>query len=112
VHARFYGTFPRKLRRYALERRVVSIEHAVRSATSLPAQILGLRDRGLVREGGRADLVVLDLERLRDTATFTDPHRHAEGIEAVLVGGRFVVRAGALTGALPGEVLTPRQDGR
>ena len=107
VHPRFYGTFPRKLHRYALERGDLTPAEAVRSATSLPAQILGLRDRGQVREGFYADLVVLDLARLRDRATPFAPHQYAEGVVAVLVGGTFVVEGGRLTGALPGKVLTP-----
>ncbi len=109
VHARFYGTFPRKLRRYALELGVVTLEDAVRSMTSLPAQILGLKDRGQVREGFQADLVVLDPETVRDRATFFEPHQFPEGIEQVLVNGRFVVRDGKPTGALPGRVLVPRR---
>lgn len=107
VHARFYGTFPRKIRKYALERGILSLEAAVRSATSLPAQILQLPDRGLIREGYHADLVVLELERLRDTATFFEPHQYAEGIAYVLVNGRLVVDDGKLTGALPGTVISP-----
>ena len=107
VHARFYGTFPRKIRHYALERGVLSLEDAVRSMTSLPAQILGLRDRGMIREGMVADLVVFDLEEIRDRATFFQPHQHPAGIEQVLIGGAFVVENGRLTGALPGVVLTP-----
>jgi N-acyl-D-aspartate/D-glutamate deacylase len=109
VHARFYGTFPRKVRRYAMERGRLSVESAIRSATSLPAQILGFRNRGLVREGFYADLVVLDLDAFRDTATFFEPHQYAEGVAHVLVGGAFVVEDGALTWALPGVVITPRE---
>jgi len=108
VHARFYGTFPRKIRRYALERQIISVEHAVRAATSLPAQILGLRDRGMVREGFKADLVVFDLETIKDTATFFEPHQHAEGIDYVLVGGAFVKDKGKLTWERPGKVITRR----
>lgn len=107
VHARYYGTFPRKIRRYALDRGVISLEHAVRSMTSLPAQILGLEDRGQIRQGYRADIAVLDLERLRDTATFFEPHQYAEGVDYVLVNGQFVVDEGEITWALPGEVITP-----
>ncbi|MCG8605491.1 amidohydrolase family protein [bacterium] len=107
VHARFYGTFPRKIRKYALERKVISVEHAVRSATSLPAQILGFRNRGLIREGFHADLVVFDLDELRDTATFFEPHQYANGIEYVLVNGIPVVDRGELTWALPGTIITP-----
>lgn len=107
VHARYYGTFPRKIRLLALERGVISIEDAVRSMTSLPAQILGLRDRGLVREGLVADLVVFDPAEIRDRATFTEPHQYPDGIEYVLVGGEFVVDGGALTWKLPGKVIVP-----
>jgi N-acyl-D-amino-acid deacylase len=105
VHARYYGTFPRKIRHYALERGVVSLEDAVRSMTSLPALICGLRDRGLVREGMRADLVVFDPATIADTATFFEPHRHAAGIDHVLVNGTFTVENGKMTGARPGLLL-------
>ncbi|MBM3294420.1 MAG: amidohydrolase family protein [Candidatus Aminicenantes bacterium] len=108
VHARFYGTFPRKIHRYAMERSVLSVENAVRSMTSLPAAICGLRDRGMVREGLRADLVVFDPSTIGDTATFFEPHQYAAGIEFVLVSGTFVVEAGRLTGKRPGTVLTRR----
>lgn len=108
VHARYYGTFPRKIRHLALERGVITVEDAIRSMTSLPAQILGLRDRGMVREGFVADLVVFDLDRIRDRATFFEPHQYPEGIEYVLVNGEFVVDGGQLTWKLPGKVLTPR----
>ena len=106
THARFYGTFPRKIRHYAIERGALSVEDAIRSMTSLPAQIMGLTDRGLLREGSAADVVVLDLERLRDKATFFEPHQYPEGIELVLVNGVPVVDGGALTWKLPGKVLT------
>lgn len=106
THARFYGTFPRKLRHYAIERGVLSVEDAIRSMTSLPAQILGLRDRGQLREGMVADLVMFDLNTIRDRATFFEPHQYAEGIELVLVNGVPVVDGGALTWKLPGKLLT------
>lgn len=92
VHPRYYGTFPRKIRRYALEVGALSFEAAIRSNTSLPATIMGLRDRGQIREGFAADIVVFDLDELRDDATFFEPHRHSSGIEHVLVNGTFVVR--------------------
>ncbi len=107
VHARFYGSYPRKLRRYALDEGVLSLEDAVRSSTSLPAQILGLRDRGLVREGFHADLVVLDLGKLADKATFFEPHQYSDGVEYVFVNGESVVAAGSPTAKLPGLVLKP-----
>jgi N-acyl-D-aspartate/D-glutamate deacylase len=107
VHARFYGSYPRKLRHYALDESVLSLEDAVRSSTSLPAQILGLRDRGMVREGFRADLVMLDLGKLADKATFFEPHQYSEGLEYVFVNGQAVVSAGKPTAKLAGEVLKP-----
>jgi N-acyl-D-amino-acid deacylase len=106
VHARYYGTFPRKIRRYALERKAISLENAVRASTSLPAQIMGLRDRGMIREGLCADLVVFDLNTIKDTATFFEPHQYAEGIEFVMVNGTFVVDERELTWKSPGLVLT------
>ncbi|MDP6396617.1 MAG: amidohydrolase family protein [Candidatus Marinimicrobia bacterium] len=106
VHARFYGTFPRKIKKYAMERSVLSVENAIRSMTSMPALVLGLKDRGVVREGNMADLVIMDLERIRDTATFFDPHQYPEGLEYVLVSGKFVVDGGEPTGSLPGKIIT------
>jgi N-acyl-D-amino-acid deacylase len=105
THARFYGSFTRKIRHYALDRGAIALEHAIRSATSLPARIMRLADRGEIREGMAADIVVFDLDRIRDRATFFEPHQHSEGVEHVLVNGVAVVEDGKLTGALPGRVL-------
>jgi N-acyl-D-amino-acid deacylase len=105
THARFYGSFTRKIRHYALERGAISLEHAIRAATSLPALIMRLHDRGQVREGMAADLVVFDLATIRDKATFFEPHQHSEGVAYVLVNGVAVVDDGKLTGATPGKVL-------
>ncbi|MDH3734918.1 MAG: amidohydrolase family protein [Gemmatimonadota bacterium] len=112
VHARYYGTFPRKIRRYAIEQGALSVQDAVRSATTLPAQIMGIRDRGAIREGMIADIAVLDLDRLEDTATFFEPHSYATGVDYVLVNGEFVVEGGELTYALPGRILTPAESPR
>ena len=106
-HPRSYGTFPRVLGEYAREQRVVSLPEAVHKMTGLPARRLGLRDRGVVREGARADLVVFDARRVADQATYEDPHRYPSGIEHVIVNGRFVIKDGEHTGSLPGRVLTP-----
>ena len=106
VHARYYGTFPRKIRHYALDRGVLSLEDAIRSMTTLPAQIMGLRDRGTLREGVWADVVVFDPVRIRDAATFFQPHQYTEGVDYVLVNGEFVVDSGRITGKLAGKVLT------
>ena len=112
THARFYGTFPRKIRRYALDRGVLSLEDAVRSATGLPAQILGLKDRGCIREGCAADIVVFDPETIADRATFFDPHQYPAGIDFVTINGQLVVDGGRPTGALPGTIITPATAGR
>jgi N-acyl-D-amino-acid deacylase len=106
-HPRSYGTFPRVLGEYAREQRVLPLAAAIHKMTGMPARRLGLRDRGLVREGARADLVVFDARRIADTATYEDPHRYPTGIEHVLVNGRFVIKHGEHTGSLPGRVLTP-----
>ncbi len=107
THARFYGSFTRKIRRYAIERGVITLEHAVRAATSLPARIMRLDDRGFIRPGMAADLVVFDLQRIRDTATFFEPHQHSEGISHVFVNGVARVTDGRIVEALPGRVITP-----
>lgn len=104
-HPRNYGTFPRKLAYYSLQEKVVGLEQAVRSMTSLPAKILGVKDRGLLKVGLMADVVVLDPALLKDTATFGAPHQYAKGIDYVLVNGTMVVSEGTPTGALPGRAL-------
>jgi N-acyl-D-amino-acid deacylase len=106
-HPRSYGTFPRVLGHYARDERLMSLPDAVHKMTGLPARRLGLRDRGEIRPGARADLVVFDPRRVADQATYEDPHRYPAGIEQVLVNGRFVIKDGAHTGSLPGRVLTP-----
>ena len=109
VHPRFYGAFPRKLRRFAMQQELISLEEAVRVSTSLTASILGLPERGMVKEGFHADLVVLDPVRLRDRADAFEPHRYSEGIEQVLVGGELVVDREQYIGKLAGSVLDRNQ---
>jgi N-acyl-D-amino-acid deacylase len=111
-HPRFYGTFPRKIRRYVLERNVISLPFAIRSMTSLPAQIMGLSERGMIRVGNWADLAIFDLQTIADKATFTQPHQYPSGIPYVFVNGVAVVDDGKITHATPGKVLTPATDGR
>ena len=105
THARFYGSFTRKIRHYSIDRGAISLEHAIRSATSLPARIMDLKDRGQLREGFAADMVIFDLATIRDKATFFEPHQHSEGVDYVLINGTPVVDAGKLTNATPGKVL-------
>lgn len=109
-HPRNYGAFARKLARYVRERPVVGLEFAVRSMTTLPALVFGIADRGVVREGAFADLVLFDLARVEDTATYDDPHQLARGMDLVLVNGRVVLRDGQFTSSLPGRVLRRGRD--
>ena len=104
-HPRSYGTFPRKIRRYVLEEGVVDLAQAIRSMTWLPAAVFGMRDRGILREGAVADVVVFDLERLRDRATYQAPHQLSEGMVHVLVNGQLAVEAGRFTDVRAGVVL-------
>jgi N-acyl-D-amino-acid deacylase len=104
-HPRAWGTFARYLAVYVRELGLVSLEDMVRKMTSSPAARLGFFDRGTLRPGAAADVVVFDAERVRDTATYEDPRRTPEGIPYVLVNGTPVVDAGRITGALPGRAL-------
>lgn len=108
VHPRFYGAFPRKIRRFALDRKVISLEEAIRVSTSLPASILQLKGRGVVRQGAHADLVVFDPERIQDRADAFKPHQYSEGISYVMIGGELIVEKERLLGNLNGQVLTRR----
>lgn len=112
VHARFYGTFPRKIAWYAKERKALSVENAIRSATSLPAQFMGFKDRGLLKEGYKADIAIINLDQLRDKATFVNPHQYPEGVRHVLVNGEFLVENVEISGNLPGKILTWKESFR
>jgi N-acyl-D-aspartate/D-glutamate deacylase len=104
-HPRFYGTFPRVLGHYSRDLGLLSLPEAVRKMTGGPARILRLVNRGLLREGYRADVTVFDPATVLDRATYQDPHQFPSGISSVIVNGVVVVEAGRHTGALPGKVL-------
>ena len=104
-HPRTYGTTARVLGTYARDRGVLSLETAVAKLTTVPAARLGFRDRGVVREGALADLVVFDPATIGDEATYTDPARYPRGIDHVIVNGRAAILAGAETGERPGRLL-------
>ena len=104
-HPRSYGTFARVLAVYVREKGLLTLEEAVRKMTSLPATRVGLSDRGLLRPGMKADLVVFDPVAIRDHATFEKPHAYATGISVVVVNGILVVEEGRITGVRPGRVL-------
>jgi dihydroorotase/N-acyl-D-amino-acid deacylase len=112
-HPRAYGTFPRILRKYVREDRVLTLEDAIRKFTSLPAQRMRLGDRGVLKVGMWADVVVFDPDSIRDLATFANPNQLSEGMRWVLVNGIPVIAGGKATGALPGRVLRgPGTEGR
>ncbi|MBA2260333.1 MAG: D-aminoacylase [Acidobacteria bacterium] len=108
-HPRNYGAFARKLSLYVRDRRTVTLEHAIRSMTSLPASVFGITDRGVLREGAAADIAVFHPAKVIERATYTDPHRLAEGMAYVLVNGQVVLDDGKFTSALPGKVLRKRE---
>ena len=104
-HPRAYGTFPRILRKYVREEKKLALEDAIRKFTSLPAQRMRLTDRGVLKQGMWADVVVFDPATIRDLATFEKPNQLSEGMNYVLVNGVPVIDQGKMTGALPGKVL-------
>ena len=105
LHPRSYGSYQRVLGKYVRVDSVLTLEDAVRKMTWSTAQILGLRDRGMVKEGMFADLVIFDPATIRDAATYADPQKLAEGVSDVLVNGVPVRLDGQFTDALPGRVL-------
>jgi N-acyl-D-aspartate/D-glutamate deacylase len=106
-HPRAYGSYPRILGKYVREEPSMSLQEAVRKMSGLPAEILHLTDRGTLAVGKAADLAVFDPATVADTATFEAPHAYPVGMPHVIVGGELAVRDGAITGALPGKVLSP-----
>ncbi len=104
-HPRSYGTFSRVLSEYARERKIIGLEEAIRKMTSLPAQTMRLKDRGMIREGYYADLTVFDPLEVKDTATFDRPHQYSRGIIYVLVNGCPVLEQGNFTGQRPGAII-------
>ena len=105
AHPRHFGAFTRKIAHYVKDLQAISLPFAVRSMTGLPARIIGLEDRGLLREGYKADVVIFDYERLRDRATVLEPDLYSEGVDYVMVNGVLTIDDGEFTDALPGEVV-------
>ena len=107
-HPRGYGNNARVLGRYVRELKVITLEDAIRKMTSLPAQTFNLRDRGQIREGFAADIVIFDEARISDKATFEQPHQYPEGFSTVLVNGKVVFDGAKMTGDMPGQALRNR----
>src|SRR5947209_7268295 len=104
-HPRAYGTFPRILRKYVREDKLLTLEDAIRKFSALPAGRMRLADRGVLKQGLWADIVVFDPETIRDLATFDQPNQLSVGMQYVLVNGVPVIEQGHMTDALPGKVL-------
>jgi N-acyl-D-amino-acid deacylase len=107
-HPRSYGTNARVLAEYVRSRNVITLEDAIRRMTALPARTFGFRDRGLVKQGMAADLVMFDPAKVQDKATFEAPHQYTEGFDLVVVNGRIAVENGKPTGIMAGQVLRRR----
>ncbi len=105
-HPRSYGTFPRVLGKYVREKNVISLSEAIKKMTSMPANLLGLTDRGKIVEGCKADLVIFDPEKIKDRATFEEPHQYSQGIETVIINGKVCLENNKLTGITSGKLIT------
>jgi N-acyl-D-aspartate/D-glutamate deacylase len=104
-HPRGWGSTARILGKYVRDEKVIRLEEAVRKMTSFPAEGAGLKDRGLVKVGLPADLVVFDLAKVQDLATYEEPRRYSAGMPYVAVNGVLVVDGGKITGATPGQIM-------
>jgi N-acyl-D-amino-acid deacylase len=104
-HPRYYGTHTRVLGHYVRDLRLLTLERAVAKMTGVAARALGLADRGLLRPGAWADVVVFDPARIADLSTYEEPHRYPAGVSTVIVNGQVVIDGGDHTGALPGRVI-------
>src|SRR5262249_53343907 len=107
-HPRSYGCFPRKIGRYALVDKIITLEHAVRSCSGLPADILHLPERGYLKKGHFADVVVFDPKTFRDAATYDKPHQYATGVRYLFVNGKLVIKEGKFNNTLAGKVIRHR----
>jgi N-acyl-D-amino-acid deacylase len=108
-HPRSFATYPRLIREYVLRRGVITLPHAIRAATGLPADIMRLNDRGYLREGKAADILVFDPKQINYCSSYTVPKCYSTGIKYMLVNGVLTLDQGAYTGVLAGRVLLLRQ---
>ena len=104
-HPRSYGTYPRILGRYVRQANLIPLTESIRKMTSLPASVLGLHDRGMIKNNFWADLVIFDPNKIIDNATWENPHQFPSGISWVLVNGKIVIEKGEKSGKLSGKVL-------
>jgi N-acyl-D-amino-acid deacylase len=104
-HPRYYGTFPRVLGKYVREEKLFSLAEGVKKMTSMPAEKLGLRGRGIIKKNYYADLVIFNPDEIIDKATFVNPHQLAVGIEYVIVNGKVAIENGKHTRSMSGKVI-------
>lgn len=105
AHPRAYGTFPRAIAKYVKERKICSLEEMIKKMTSMPADKIKLKNKGRIEKNKDADIVIFSYEKIKDKATFLDPHQYPQGIPYVIVNGEIVINEGEHTGAMPGKVL-------
>ncbi|MBA7520961.1 D-aminoacylase [subsurface metagenome] len=104
-HPRGYGSFPRILGKYVREEKLLTLEESIKKMTSLPANKIGLKDRGILKEGYCADITIFNKDEIKDKATFENPHQYPEGVYHVIVNGQLAVNNGEITGLKPGKIL-------
>ncbi|MDA3885132.1 MAG: amidohydrolase family protein [Candidatus Delongbacteria bacterium] len=95
-HPRLYGSFPRKIKKYFIDEKVIDLKSVIRSMTSLPAEKFGIKNRGKIMEGNYADIAIIDLDKLQDKATYLSPHQYSEGVEYLFLNGKLVIKEGCL----------------
>lgn len=108
-HIRSYSTFLHKIKKYALERKTITLQHAIRSQTSLAAQIMSWNDRGWIKPDYKADIVILDLNNIDTKTSISNPHQYCSGVEYLIINGKLILDKGEFTGVLPGRILKPNQ---
>ena len=104
-HIRSYSTFLHKIKKYCLESKVLTLPQVIRSQTALPAEVMNWKDRGWIKEGFKADIVVLDLKNIRTPTSISNPHQYSRGVDYLVINGRLVIENGKWNGSLPGRVL-------
>jgi len=104
-HIRSYSTFLHKIKKYCLERKVVTLPQVIRSQTALPAEIMNWADRGRIKQGFKADIAILDLKNIRTPTTISNPHQYSRGVDYLVINGRLAIENGKWNGSLPGRVL-------
>jgi N-acyl-D-aspartate/D-glutamate deacylase len=110
THIRSYSTFLHKIKKYALQRKAVTVPHVIRSQTSLPAEIMDWQDRGWIKKGHKADIAIFDLKNIETKTSISNPHQYSEGVEYLFINGELVLDKSDWTGKLPGKVLKPQSN--